>query len=222
MIPTLDRPVLLDLFCGIGGAAYGYWTAGFDVLGVDVVAQPDYPFEFVQADAMTFPLDGYDVVHASPPCKAHTALWHRYKAPHDDLLTPTLARLAEHDGVWIVENVVGAPMPTASVVVCGSAFGLPVRRHRLFASNVVLRGAALRARDATRTGRRVRQRRYLDPHRAGRRRYEGRRCRCGPRARRALDVRQAGLSQAIPPAYTTFLGAQLREAVERPQLRFAL
>jgi DNA (cytosine-5)-methyltransferase 1 len=131
---------LLDLFCGAGGAAMGYHRAGFEVVGVDIVRQYDYPFDFVLGDADTFALDGFDAIHASPPCKLFTgARGDRHALrlfdPHVDHLTPMLNRLAEIDVPWIVENVPGAPMPDGSVMLCGSSFGLDVRRHRLFASN---------------------------------------------------------------------------------------
>ena len=70
---------LLDLFCGAGGAAVGYHRAGFEVVGVDIAAQKNYPFEFHQADALEFPLDGFDVIHASPPCQAFTAMSNRWR-----------------------------------------------------------------------------------------------------------------------------------------------
>lgn len=139
----MGRPVLVDLFCGGGGASAGYVAAGFDVVGVDIVRKRSYPYEFVQADALSFALDGFDAIHASPPCKAFTTARAnagdlRLFDPHADLLTPTLQRLSSRSVPWVVENVIGAPMPAGSIMLCGSSFGLDVRRHRLFASNVQL------------------------------------------------------------------------------------
>lgn len=127
------RPRLLDLFCGAGGAAVGYHRAGFDVTGVDIVPQPNYPFTFHRADAITFPLDGFDAVHASPPCPryANVTRWRGDPDDHPDLL-PTVRQLLIASWLpWVIENVPGAPM-RPDLVLCGSAFGLTVRRHRWF------------------------------------------------------------------------------------------
>lgn len=128
---------LLDLFCGAGGAAMGYHRAGFEVVGVDIKPQPHYPFEFHQADAMTYPLDGFAAIHASPPCQAFTALRSMYNAkPHIDLLTPMRERLVAWGGPSVIENVAGAPMADY-IRLCGTSFGLgtgeaELRRHRWF------------------------------------------------------------------------------------------
>ena len=128
-------PRLLDLFSGAGGAAVGYHRAGFDVVGVDINPQPRYPFEHHQGDAMTWPLEGFDVVHASPPCQAYVTLagdgW-------PDLIGPVLERLTAWGGPWVIENVPTAPIH--GLTICGQSFGLGVRRHRVFASNVFLMG----------------------------------------------------------------------------------
>lgn len=141
---------LLDLFCGAGMASDGYAQAGFtDIVGVDINPQPDYPYEFHQDDALEVLQDGvylstFDLVHASPPCQAHTRAKHLRNAQkgtskYDDLLTPTLAALlAWSVRPWVVENVPGAPGMHGAAIECGSAYGLGVRRHRLFLSSVPL------------------------------------------------------------------------------------
>ena len=135
-----DKPRLLDLFCGGGGAAMGYARAGFEVVGVDINRQPNYPFEFIQADATTYPLDGFDVVHASPPCQLYTrkaADWGRKRnhwIEHPDLVGPTRDRLAASGLPYVIENVPGAPLD-AQLMLCGSMFGLRIRKHRLFEAN---------------------------------------------------------------------------------------
>lgn len=131
------RPRLLDLFCCQGGAAAGYAAAGFEVVGVDWDPQPRYPYEFHQGDALTWPLDGFDVVHASPPCQAYTAAQTIRKNDHPELVEPIRARLLAWGGAYIIENVVGAPL-LDTVMLCGTMFGLYTYRHRLFESNTEL------------------------------------------------------------------------------------
>jgi DNA (cytosine-5)-methyltransferase 1 len=111
----------------------GYHRAGFDIVGVDIDPQPNYPFEFHQADALEFPLDGFDAVHASPPCQHYAPVtkWRGDPSSHPDLFHVTLEKLERCGLPWVIENVPGAPEPP-HIVLCGSNFGLPVRRHRWF------------------------------------------------------------------------------------------
>ena len=124
---------LLDLFCGAGGAAMGYHRVGFEVVGIDINPQPNFPFEFIQADAMTFPLDGFDVVHASPPCQRFSIARHIHgnADKYPDLITPIRKRLQDWGGLYVIENVLGAPLINP-IMLCGLMFDLKVLRHRLF------------------------------------------------------------------------------------------
>lgn len=164
-VPETSRPRLLDLFCGAGGAAVGYHRAGFDVVGVDIAPQKNYPFRrwFWQGDALEvmrdlaaggrllFGHDGalgltdFDAIHASPPCQAFTQMSARWRGKgtkadeHLDLLTPALALLRPLALPWVVENVIGARrMMNANLTLHGGMFGLGVHRPRLFESNVLL------------------------------------------------------------------------------------
>lgn len=212
---------LLDLFCGAGGAAMGYHRAGFEVVGVDVAPQPHYPFEFHQGDAMTWPLDGFDVIHASPPCQAHTTMSNRHRGQggradtHVDLIAATRERLAGH--LYVIENVPGARRHLHHpVVLTGGMFGLGVERPRLFESNVALLAPA-RAK-------------VSDPIGVYGKAPDGRRLFTradGSIQRAAASVPEAGramgidwmtwreLAEAIPPAYTEHIGRQLISYVER-------
>ena len=141
------KPRLLDLFCGAGGAAMGYHRAGFDVVGVDINPQPNFPFEFIQADAITFLTqergDGdwpewhfwrdFDAIHASPPCQAYSVAT-RNKQNHPDLVAAVRELLQATGLPYVIENVPGAPLHDP-VTICGSSLGLRVRRHRLFETN---------------------------------------------------------------------------------------
>jgi DNA (cytosine-5)-methyltransferase 1 len=119
----MTRPRLLDLFCGAGGAAMGYHRAGFDVVGVDNKPQPRYPFEFHQADALTCPLDGFDAIHASPPCQDHMRGGSHPVHGTAWMLAAIRERLLGQPAPWVIENVPGGPMRT-DYDLCGCMFGL--------------------------------------------------------------------------------------------------
>lgn len=213
------KPRLLDLFCGAGGAAKGYADAGFEVVGVDHRPQPRYPFEFHQADALTFPLDGFDAIHASPPCHAYSNVTGRNRKNrrrYPDLVAPMRERLVESGVPWVIENVPGAPLRFA-ITLCGSMFSLDVRRHRVFESSfTMLAPECQHHRQAPRF-------RSLDSRQKtlasvigvhGHTNFEG-----------ELALRQvamgidwmtnAEVTQAIPPAYTRLIGRQLMTIVRR-------
>lgn len=135
----MDRqPRILDLFCCAGGAAKGYADAGFEVVGVDIDPQPNYPYEFHQADALTYPLDGFDAIHASPPCQGYSTQT-ADKSKHPRLIGPVRERLQAAGVSYVIENVEGARRELRNPIrLCGSSFGLDVRRHRYFESNVLL------------------------------------------------------------------------------------
>lgn len=109
----------------------GLARAGFDVVGVDIDPQPHYPFEFHQADALTFPLDGFDLIWASPPCQAYTRCQRIRDRKHPDLIGSIRERLRLTGKPWCIENVVGAPLINP-IKLCGAMFGLRTYRHRLF------------------------------------------------------------------------------------------
>ncbi len=132
------RPRLLDLFAGAGGAGMGYHRAGFDVTGVDIEPHDDYPFALIVADALEVLTDeaflsDFDVIHASPPCQhyAPVTAWRGNHDDHPDLLGPTRDLLTATGLPYVIENVPGAPM-RVDYMLCGSMFGLRVRRHRWF------------------------------------------------------------------------------------------
>lgn len=226
---------LLDLFCGAGGAAMGYSRAGFDeIVGVDINPQPRYPFTFIQADAMTYPLDGFDAIHASPPCQGYSIMrnlpWLRDRIY--PLLIPDVRRRLEASGTpFVIENVAGSrrsarhPDGLRAFWLCGTQVGLSIFRHRYFESSffwmkpphtphlgVVRRGRMLGDRAREPIVRKTGQRYGFDvPGSAVGHSSNG----CG-RAARALGVEwmtRDEATQAIPPAYTAYIGKQLLEAL---------
>lgn len=145
---------ILDLYCGGGGAAMGYVRAGWDVLGVDINRQGNYPFPFVQGDALAYLHNlwdqlqrgdrlPFDAIHASPPCQIHTrkaANWGRKRThwpDHPDLIGPTREMLVALNLPFVIENVPGAPI-RHDLMLCGTMFGLTIRKHRYFESNIPL------------------------------------------------------------------------------------
>lgn len=141
-----SRPVLVDLFCKAGGASMGYHRAGFTIIGVDIEPQKNYPFEFVQADALDFLKQVghcFPFYHASPPCQRHSKMTKRWgrENDHPDLIEPVRNLLQKLNTIYIIENVMGAPL-IDPLMLCGTMFelqtknGSQLRRHRLFESNV--------------------------------------------------------------------------------------
>jgi len=128
------KPRLLDLFCGAGGSAKGYQRAGFYVVGVDIKPQPHYcGDEFYQADALEFPLEGYDAYHASPPCQHYSMMQNivKSKQKHPDYIAQVRANLMAVRKPYIIENVYKAPL-NGHLMLCGTMFGLRIIRHRFF------------------------------------------------------------------------------------------
>jgi len=130
-------PRLLDLFCGAGGASMDYHRAGFEVVGVDNRPQKRYPFEFHLADAITFPLEGFDAIHASPPCQGWTLAaiqWRKKGKEYPLLIDQIRKRLRATGRPYIIENVAGAPLINP-FMLNGSFFGIKVNRKRYFECN---------------------------------------------------------------------------------------
>jgi DNA (cytosine-5)-methyltransferase 1 len=221
-----SRPRLLDLFCGAGGAGTGYHRAGFEVVGVDLAAQPSYPFIFAQADALRLLHDlacgepvpfgdrGIAAIHASPPCQASTRMRTRWRdREYDDLIAPVRELLIATGLPYVIENVEGAAL-REPVRVCGSAFalgadGAQLRRHRLFESNVALIGTACAHRTPTIGV-------YGHPGGSSRRDAAPRHSLAQWREAMGIDwpCSTRELTEAIPPAYTHFIGRQLLAHIE--------
>lgn len=226
---SATQPRLIDLFCCQGGAAMGYSRAGFEVVGVDKTPQPRYPFAFVQMDALEalsvlltggyitddkvrrWYLPDFDAIHASPPCQKYQKLNTKNHATHPDLIMPTRNLLLMARKLFVIENVPDARhLLLDPVMLCGSMFGLNIERHRYFEiwptlpflsppcqhkpEPVLLSGVS---------------------RRKGQPRIESTADEC----RIAADLgwmTRAGIDQAIPPAYTEFIGRHLLQALFSP------
>ncbi|MEC5289417.1 hypothetical protein [Aurantimonas sp. C2-4-R8] len=182
-------------------------------MGVDIRPQPRYPFEFHQSDALTFPLEGFDVIWASPPCQAHTSLKSMHNARrHLDLIPATRARLIASGVPYVIENVVGAPL-REPFTLCGTMFGLGVDdaqllRHREFETSFPVLAPKCQHRKSRTIGI------YGEGCRDSRRKFDKTIPEFtvvhGREAMQAPWMTIAELCQAIPPAYAEFIG---REAI---------
>jgi DNA (cytosine-5)-methyltransferase 1 len=221
---TMQRPRLLDLFCGAGGAAMGYHRAGFHVVGLDIRPQKHFPFEFHQGDALDYLAEHgreFDVIHASPPCQRYSSLKFLHQSGthvHADMVGPTRQILVRLGRPWVIENVPNAPL-RHPIVLCGSMFDLgtccrdgqyhQLRRHRLFESPVQLVGRPC-AHDGRPVG--VYGHGGSWSSRSG---SKGFQC-LASEGRIAMGIdwmNRDELAQAIPPAYTEYIGKQLMQIV---------
>jgi DNA (cytosine-5)-methyltransferase 1 len=213
----MNRPRLLDLFCCAGGAGTGYHRAGFDVTGVDIDPQPRYPFAFLQMDCMALDqrfLRSFDAIHASPPCQHYSPL--AALSPdvvYPDLIDPTRAMLEASGRPWIIENVMSAPLrKERSVVLCGEMFGLRTIRHRRFESPLPLT-APPHLPHTAKTATKQRRARWAEGWHVSITGDVG--VYVGPAAMGIDWMSGNELCEAIPPAYTEYLGRQVMAAVEQ-------
>lgn len=241
----MSKPRILDLFCGAGGAAVGYHRAGFEVVGVDIKPQPNYPFEFIQADVLEFlncaqTVHSFAAIHASPPCQFGSSLRTLHAEREYENLIPATRDLLEATGLpYVIENVEGARKHLIDpIYICGSMFDPPmdIKRHRYFEANWPLehpmwpcrhglwdfryRSLDKRKKRGSRVmqvhggGQTVPMSRVVGVH--GNVNYTGE----ADLRRQAMGIdwmTMNELSQAIPPAYTAFIGEQLRTHFDRLQ-----
>jgi DNA (cytosine-5)-methyltransferase 1 len=205
---------MVDLFCSAGGASKGYHDAGFDVVGVDLADQPNYPFKFIQADAVTFPLDGFDAAAGSPPCQGYSGMSNcrpGLAGEYPMLIEVIRAKFRAQGIPWIIENVEGSGLAaqddllgTHGLTLCGTMFGLPLYRHRLFETSFPVSAPP-------------HPRHRIPASKAGHWKpgtiisVEGH---CAPiaLAREAMGIgwmTRDELAEAIPPAYSEYIGGAL-------------
>lgn len=228
----MTRPLLLDLFCSAGGAAMGYHRAGFDVIGVDIKPQKNYPFEFVEHDALElmsdllkerstvmyhrgYLLESFSAIHASPPCQAYSVMKNRV-APRKtvDLVAATRILLQKSGKPWVIENVPGSPL-LSPIVLCGTHFGLKVLRHRLFETWPRINPPEQSCKHPPR-GSVGKAGHYGDKKPGDWVSVAGRGSRIIGSAAMGIDwyMNRDEVSQAIPPYYTEWIGKRLLEVIQ--------
>ena len=195
----------------------GYFQAGFDVVGVDINPQPLYPFKFLLADVFTLSpdfLQTFDVIHASPPCQAYSSTRHQHKKTHPELIEPVRELLLKTKKPYIIENVEGAPLKNA-IKLCGTMFSeLRVYRHRLFETSFKLKSPLhpIHKIPCAPQGGHVPPGYFMTVAGHFTEVYK---------AEIALDIHwmkmdRKALSQAIPPAYTKYIGEKIKDQIICP------
>jgi len=206
-------PRMLDLYCCAGGAGEGYRLAGFDVTGVDIRPQPKNPHRFILADALAY-LEAhgheYDAIHASPPCQAYTKAgkqWRKEGREYVDLIDATRRALVATGKPWVIENVPGAPLCNP-ILLNGSTFGIRVHRPRYFESSFPLPQPEVPPMKPVKMGRPIREGDIVQPvgHFSG--------VRYAANEMGLPWMGQGELAQAIPPAYTCWIGQRMLDAMK--------
>lgn len=231
-----NKPRLLDLFCGAGGAAMGYYRAGFEVIGVDINCQPNYPFKFFRMDAVNllnqltiYPknsfigsIKDYSFVHCSPPCQRYSIAsknWNGNYERHPDLIAVTRWLLQKLGVVYVIENVAGSPL-IDPITLCGTMFtGIRVIRHRLFESNIYLYEPNLHPKHPLCYTKDKRKKHYkkcnetIDYVQV----TGGGNCsvKAASDAMKIDWMTKRELNESIPPAYTEWIGKQLIEYLHK-------
>jgi len=211
---------LLDLFCGAGGASKGYAMAGFEVHGVDLKHGKRYPYTYLRADALDVLKDDefiqqFDVIHASPPCQTFSITQHLRNAQGNttsrlDLLEPVRDLLLASGKPYVIENVKGAPL-IHPAQVCGSSFNLKVRRHRLFESNMAVKGTVCKHKEQGKPVGIYGSMRDEIPQ-------GGHTAKTMEQANKSMGIDWMiwkELVEAIPPLYTEYIGKQLMERLSK-------
>ena len=203
------KPLLLDLFSGAGGAAVGYARAGFEVVGVDLAPQKNYPFKFIQADALDYVAGHgwrYDAIHASPPCEGFSHLTpKKHRAKHLNLIPHTRYFLQALGVPYVIENVYNARKQLHNpIMLCGTMFHLPIERHRVFEiypETFELLPPCCHAEKPIPINSSCAQR-------------TANKAECSIGLGGVYWMTRDEMRKAIPPAYTDFIGAQLLRHIE--------
>jgi DNA (cytosine-5)-methyltransferase 1 len=204
---------LLDLFCGAGGASEGYVRAGFEVTGIDIKHGKRYPHKYIRGDVRDYLnpefLNQFDVIAASPPCQTHSITQHLRNAQGKttakiDMIPETRQALIESGKPYIIENVQGSPLINP-ITLCGSAFNLKVRRHRLFESNITLEGSLCKHKEQGKPVGIYGSMRDQIPN-------GGHTAKTMDEAKEAMGIDWmiwGELVESIPPIYTEYIGKQI-------------